>query len=217
MYGTKSDPVACDPQETSEFSSQNLVMKRFLSSSDWAIEHGILDCANKTDFKPQQQITKHESNSQNTVRKGKGNGRYLAVVSCTLGPPYTARFIILALGCISKHNKKMHMSFFCLPLSLAALPIVFPLPVFPINSSVSSAFPICGDPAASFLSWITGCVLLGPYVQVFVTYKSFLALHSAGDSVLILLHPAAVKQILGGRRISRNAALVFHVLLWLSD
>lgn len=43
--------------------------------------------------------------------------------------------------------------------SFAALSNVFPLPVFPINSFVSSAFPICVDPAASFLSWITGCIL----------------------------------------------------------
>lgn len=68
-------------------------------------------------------------------------------------------------------------------LSSAALSNEFPLPVFPINSSVSSAFPIYGDPAVSFLSWITGCVRLGPYVRVFVTYKSLLALHRASDSV----------------------------------
>lgn len=68
-------------------------------------------------------------------------------------------------------------------LCSAALSNEFPLPVFPINSPVSSAFPIYGDPAVSFLSWITGCVRLGPYVRVFVTYKSLLALRRASDSV----------------------------------
>lgn len=95
---------------------------------------------------------------------------------------------------LHQQQKDAQTSFCRSPLSTAAVSSaapsnVFPLPVFPINSSVSSAFPICGDPAASFLSWITGCVLLGPYVQVFVTYKSFLALQSAGDSRLNLASP----------------------------
>lgn len=59
---------------------------------------------------------------------------------------------------------------------------LFPLSVFPINSSQSSAFPIR---PASFLPWRTGCVLLGLYVQGSVTYKSLLAPLKAGDSVSI--------------------------------